>query len=210
MKLKDIINEEIQKLLESNMVDRAYERIFGMRNQSKEQDRQATMAADSETPTSAMGEYAGDILDVDDEETLSKVYLNPKSLQNFEPDVRAFSGVDGNLFVAQFQGGFPHKDIGYAVRETGRYGNIGNVELPAKYIQWERIGDKDMFGFSITYWSYLETAIESNSKFFEVAKEFIKAVQQKNPQFKMIPMYTHYIKNGWYNIETQELNKPQE
>ena len=41
----------------------------------------------------------------------TNIYMNPTNLNNFEPEVRAITDVNGNLYVAQLDGDFTHAEI---------------------------------------------------------------------------------------------------
>jgi hypothetical protein len=149
----NIINEEILKL--EGVAD-TYGEKFGLRNTAKEMDRKATAGI---PPTPNMGEFIGDVVDEDyfygndDDDTgpvdtkLSRVFKNPPSLQKFEPDVRAISDEEGNLFVAETDGRFYHTNLEHTVLGSGRYKGYD-------FIQWYRVNTTDEFRLANSYGSF--------------------------------------------------------
>ena len=62
----------------------------------------------------------------------SNIYMNPLTLENFEPDVRAITDVQGNLYVAQLNGDFIHTSIANAINLT-------------EFLPWSRAGRSNQF-----------------------------------------------------------------
>jgi len=177
-KLNHIINQEISKLFEG--VADTYGEKFGLPNPAKEMDRKATAGI---PPTPSMGKYIGDVEDennlnlfYDDNEgpvnaKLSRVFMNPESLQKFEPNTRAISDEGGNLFVAETDGMFYHVNLEHVIMNNFYYSG-------GEFIQWYRIGSANSFRISNTYGS-------SNAPLGrEEEIQYITKLRERQPQFK--------------------------
>jgi len=97
-----------------------------------------------------MGNYVGKIVEEDDYygtkgHVLSKIYMNPTNLQNFEANVRAISDEKGNLYVAQFDENFYHDRMKAIV--TPRL-------YVSTFIHWYRIGETPVFRVANSYLGY--------------------------------------------------------
>jgi hypothetical protein len=199
MKVKHIVLEEVEKLHIEGVADKYAEKRFNIPDPNTEMEKRAMSGMKDDSDS--MGEYVGDVDSAynNDNEPESKVYLNPKNLQNFGADVRALSDLEGNLFVAQVDRGFYHNAVGNAVNN----GNSG-YEIPDAYdanriIQWHRIGKTNNFGFSISYMDFFRANPEKGI-------EAVRAVQKKNPQFIFHPAYWYHIKDGEYDMSTTNLD----
>jgi len=94
------------------------------------------------------GEVVGQVV-VDDKNAINgkgviNVYKNPKSLENFDKDVRAISDNEGNLYVGQFNSNYLHDNIGDAV-------GIPDTYDTTKYMTWVRVGDTNKFYQSYSF-----------------------------------------------------------
>lgn len=112
----------------------------------------------------------------------TRVYLNPKDLSNFDPNTRAISDINGNIFVAQLNGDFNHTSMGKSVNTLGVI-KLGNPDDMTTHAHWHRINDTMSFGCSDTFWKYISDNHEDD------AKKLQSAVQSKNPQFTFILKY---------------------
>ena len=140
--VEDVVREELDFLIKNNegVGDKYAEKAFGIPDtQQQDYQRQTAGAARD----SGMGKLAG--YSVNNYSRVKKpapVYLNPKSLKNFDPEVRAVSTEDGNLYVAQFDGDFVHDDMQQAM-------NTNHAVYDTRYnITWMRVGNENAFGFS--------------------------------------------------------------
>jgi len=158
---------ELQKLFETF----GNEFAAGSRNYQKELQRRTMLQ--SKTPDNGL--YVGKIIDEDyydnKGQVLSKIYLNPKNLQNFEPNVRAISDKDGNLFVAQFDSDFYHDRIKSVV---------GNKYDVYYCIHWYRIKETPDFKVAYSYKDYYRI------KNPELETQCLNQVKTKHPEFNFI------------------------
>ena len=202
--IKESIISELLNLTESKgltenvmptegVADKYAEKQFGIQDPSKEQDRTAIQAMGSETkPDDPKGELVGNIVDrfsspIGGNKKIpgTNIYLNPRSLNEFEEDVKAVSDTKGNLFVEQADADVYHSDIVNAVEESDLYdGYIGNAYDGQDTITWHRIQRSNDFGFSVSYLDF--------NKFPEnhpQRDKLLSAVKQKNPQFNFLSVY---------------------
>lgn len=168
-----IIAEEIQSFVEGSydaqgVADKAYEKfhIYGNDANTK---AMAGMQQDIEEP---VANYGG-----------SDIYLNPKSLNNFDPNVRAISDDKGDLYVVQKSVGILHGEMGRALELIDN--NLRIYDVPDKFLLLQRVKDTNKFGFGDTsYGSYYR----SNNYKIKM-NELLNKVKQVNPQFEYIPEY---------------------
>lgn len=123
-----------------------------------------------------------------------RIFMNPKSLKNFEADARAIVDNKGNLFIAEQNEAFNHGQMGKAISNTEH--SMGLVYNPYEYdkkILLVRVGNTDKFGFSDTYANYAK----QNPK---IVQEIINTFKIKNPQYEIIPEYWQRIKFGGAKI----------
>lgn len=174
MKIQDVVDEEIQKFYQEGVADKYAERQFHIPDPNTEMDAIAQQGIQND---SSMGEFVGTVTNKSGK---YNVYKNPKNLQNFDENVRAFSTTDGDLYVAQTNGDYFHQDMANVINDP----NIGNVYDDEKNICWHRVGKTNYFGFSVSYISFGE-----NSKNKEFVEKLMQGLKIKNPNFKFIPIY---------------------
>lgn len=168
-----------KKVTQEGVADKYAERAFGIPDPTASQDWRARQAMQ---PKSTMGEYVGDIIDddfynYDDDDAgpttkkLGRVFANPKTLQDFQPNVRAISDDKGNLFVAEVDGNFYHSQMEEAVDRTKYYAD--------RYMQWYRIGSGNSFRVSSSYGSSFDIPLGEDRE-----RQFVEQVRKKHPQYK--------------------------
>lgn len=105
------------------------------------------------------------------------IYKNPKTLNNFDEEVRAIVDKDGNIYVAIKDGMFDHGmiayGIGFAKDRIGIYKDLDN------YILLCRIYNKNIFGLSDSSDSYAN--ISSDNR--ENIQKILHKAKLKNPQY---------------------------
>lgn len=185
--IQEKIIKELQSLLAEGVGDKAAEKLFNIPDPNVAMDKIAM----SGIKDSSMGELAGIVKhrwkDMNGDEHTSEVnvYMNPKTLQNFDEDVRAITDSKGNLFIGQLDSDYYHGEMALAVRVMHPEYNL----FPAygKYDQkilWHRVGLSREFGLSVSYMDYLKTP-----EGLERAGELLEAAQRKNPQFEFVLEY---------------------
>jgi hypothetical protein len=113
------------------------------------------------------------------------VYMNPKTLQNFDEDVRAITDSKGNLFIGQLDTDYYHGELAAAVdEEHPEYDLVPAYDDYDKKILWHRVGLSREFGLSVSYISYIK-----RPEGMESAGKLLEAVQRKNPQFEFVLEY---------------------
>jgi hypothetical protein len=190
-------------LQKEGVADKYGEKQFNIPDQSKEQDRQATQAmGQQEKPDDPKGLLVGNT-DGRPATSYSKarngtnIFLNPRSLDSFEDDVKAVSNTIGDLFVAQADADIYHADITNVAEGQDIYNEfIGNAYDGEDCITWHRIGRSNDFGFSVSYMDFNKEPENHPTR-----DKLIKAVKSKNPQFNYIPQYWHEVLNIRYDQE---------
>ena len=178
--MKNIVNIINEEILSLEGVADTYGEKFGLPNPAKEMDRKATAGI---PPTPSMGKYIGDVEDennlnlfYDDNEgpvdaKLSRVFMNPESLQNFAPNTRAVSDENGNLFVAETDGMFYHVNLEHTIMNNFYYSG-------GEFIQWYRIAAANSFRIAGSY------GTSTTPLGRELEKEYIAKLRERQPQFK--------------------------
>lgn len=117
-----------------------------------------------------------------DEKSSIEIYKNPKSLNNFDANVRAISDINGNLYVTIFDGEINHGNIATAI-------GIDEYDLydaQDEYVLLHRINKTNSFGLS----DMSEEAYEGNYK--EEVINILENVKMHNPQYEYFTsFYTH-------------------
>ena len=106
------------------------------------------------------------------------IYLNPKSLTNFDYEVRAIVNDKGDLYVAQTGGRFNH---GMMAKALGLFDNDNDLYVHGdEYQGLQRIGKTNSFGVSDSGMEYAQKNYEN----IENTKEILREVKRKNPQYE--------------------------
>lgn len=109
------------------------------------------------------------------------IYLNPLSLNDFEPEVRAISDKNGNLYVALMNDTFNHGRMGNAlmdanlIKPKSRHAGAGAgvYDEPDEFLMLKRCRSSNMF--------YLSDSYEDH---FGSLERLLTAVRKRNPQFE--------------------------
>jgi hypothetical protein len=166
------------------VADKYAEKAFNIPDQNVQMDKRAIAGLGQDN---SIGEVVGYITDYEyyeysaDNETIPiKVYLNPKTLNDFEVGVRAVShDADGNLFVAQSDNSFYHSDLGNAVNKEGKY-IIGRAYDVNENITWYRVGTLNKFRYSGTFTNHMASVNENK------LLKALELVRSKNPQYEFV------------------------
>ena len=153
--LESIIKEEthdLLKVLQINMPNKE----FNIQDPNAEMNQRALSGLETIKNIDDKGEFVGNIRGL----TKSKVFANPRSLKDFEAEVRAVSDSKGNLFVAQLNGNFYHDNLVNAINNSnGEYADsLGNAYSDYENkVLLQRIGKTPKFGLSDCYDSYAQS-----------------------------------------------------
>jgi hypothetical protein len=189
MKINNIINEELNNIFNLNQegVADKYGEKFGLANPDDEMNRIALSGIKQDDMGKFIGTYRNGELNV---------YLNPKSLNNFDSDVRAVTHIDGNLYIFQTNESGYHSIITFVVNNSKTNDNIGDAYTGKENLTWHRIGKTNDFGLSVS------------SKFYpqypEIQQYVIENLKNSrivNPQFNFIPMYWEDLKKIQYDAK---------
>ena len=118
-----------------------------------------------------------------------EVYKNPKSLNNFDDDVRAIGDVRGNLYVAVKNNGFLH---GHMAKNIGLGSTLHDIYVkPSEFVLLHRIDNTNDFGFadSTSNQYYVPSTNKPLSYYKNAINNILKNIKAKNPSFKFYPKY---------------------
>jgi len=104
------------------------------------------------------------------------VYKNPKSLDNFEPNVRVIVDIDGNLYVAKEDNPFSHGWMNKEIKLTNN-----NIYDDPNFLLLNRIEETNDFGFSSSGYRRIEGKSKSNID--KIIIDILKKVKKKNSNF---------------------------
>jgi tRNA nucleotidyltransferase/poly(A) polymerase len=121
-------------------------------------------------------------------------FKNPKSLTNFDKNVRAIADSDGNLFVAQSDGAFNHADMADILGITEYVYNNFNYQV------LQRVSDSNNFGLSDSGEEFIQRGEDQK----ETSIEILRATKRKNPQYDFYLEYYGLIKYGSMPINLTE------
>jgi tRNA nucleotidyltransferase/poly(A) polymerase len=155
-------------LLDNNDLDEAY----GRRGEFDDFERQYASQKQE-----AIGEVVGYVYGfVGYKQKYIPIYLNPKTLQNFEGNVKAIGNIKGNIYVTLQEAGFVHGEIGLG---AGLFSSVRDVyNNYDTYVTLNRIGKTNSFEIGE---STFENAEENDSMYNVDA--ILAALKQKNPQY---------------------------
>ena len=198
--INEIINEEAKKLFSQSFYDeqREYDEGVGDKYAEKKfnipdtQQKDYLKQTDKVVQSPEMGKFVGNANNHGEELPNEPIFLNPKSLNNFESDVRAVSDTKGNLYVAQHNGDFIH---GVFYKAMGMQ-SPDEIYQVSGGLSWHRIYNSNIFGFSDTSSNYLFWNSNSSANVGKVEQYYknLEQVQKRNPQFKFVPRYYDEIK----------------
>ncbi len=119
--------------------DRYAEKRFGIPDTMPQWERRADQSRFSPD----MGEHVGYTAKDYGKRVRVPIFRNPKSLRNFDADVRAVSDIDGNVYVAQTNDDFVHDAFESVVGSNPYDDNLN--------ITWQRSGGSNRFGYSDSF-----------------------------------------------------------
>ena len=171
----EIVNEEIEKFHNEGIADTYAEKQFHIPDPHSQMDIQAKaeLQRNIEKPV-------GIVYDV-------PIFKNPKSLINFDEDVRAIADLDGNIYVAQKNGYYLHGNMAKILNFFPNELEIYHQESMKKYQLLHRIGSTDSFGLADTSKSFAYSMENIN-----IISNILSAAKKRNPQFEF---YNEYYKD---------------
>ena len=166
--------DELQAVAEG--VGDKYAQQYGVPDAGEEFQKQYQQHLKVRSQTPENGQLVGEVRGNDN--IVVNIYMNPTSLKNFEPSVRAFSDNNNNLFVAQLDTSIIHNTMGKALQ-------IGNVLDTNQYIPWIRAGKSDKFMLSFNFMDMYDEARHDESQ--EIGPR-VAVLNTKHPfSFHMMP-----------------------
>lgn len=186
-----------QKQQNEGVGDKYAQKRFGISDPEDEFEKKYQQHQKTQTQEDQNGELVGRITYGND--NYGNIYKNPRSLNNFEPNVRAVSDSDGNVYVAQLDYPGYHSTITDNIDK-----NIGEAYNDWKNITWHRIGNSNMFGFSISFMEYYKMQLDDLEDKKTMA-ERLKKVNSVNPSLVFVPIYWQDIISG--EVPKETINK---
>lgn len=170
-------------ITKESVASKAAERMFNISNTSAQMDLKARgeLQKEQEKPIAYIPGGENDYA----------VYKNPYSLVNFDTDVRAISDSEGNIYVAQIDGGFNHGAMGnelFPQLEKWTNGNTGIYTHPKEYALLMRMGSTNKFGLSDSSLDYSW----GNEEQKQDVRNLLQRAEEKNPQYGF---YEYYYNN---------------
>ena len=177
----DFINEVIidyinKNHIEEGVADKYAEKEFNTPNPDNDFNRKyaSTVQADSDKPIGV------------EKLTKTPIYKNPKSLDNFESNVRAIVDINGDLYVALNNADFYHSDL---ARGIG-IGNENVYDDLNRFVLMHRYRNTNIFGLSISSCSGLDNGSnEVRNKLMSENRNMLHKAKQKNPQYEFYLIY---------------------
>jgi hypothetical protein len=169
----------LEEMKNESLADKYAEKQFGIQDPNVQQDLQAKSAIqkDLEKPHGFAKDmaYTGSGLG----SSHVAIYKNPKSLENFDSDVRAIGTISGNLYVAQKNAMMMHGQM-------GEYIHLDNSQAiySGKYLLLYRDGNTNNFILS-------DTAEEDYPKYWQYFNDIIKNIETINPQYRILASIDH-------------------
>ncbi len=190
MGIYKIINEEAKRLFADSFYDEQTTEGYDKDAEFEKQYQEYQKTSDTDPSN---GELAGHVISTNrGNDRPVDVYKNPKSLKNFDANVRAIGDGSGNVYVAQLDGGFLHENIAR---------NIG-----VRGIELYRVENSDVFGISgsLTRQMRLQKLVGPESDEWEVpegVQDMFRMLNKHNPQliFSFLPQVS--LIHGDYSQE---------
>ena len=190
MSLKRFIVEELESFIEGTG-DAYAATKFGIPDPGQDFENKWQKQVKSQAPTTPeAGELVGKI--ISNGALVSNIYKNPHTLKNFEPDVRAISDKDSNLYVAQIDGPFYHEVISNALKQSGIW--LGSAYDYKTNMQWHRVDATNTLGYSISFSTYAQLNPEDTVR-------RIDDLQKKFPSLDFANDYHEDLKEGGFQME---------
>lgn len=170
--------------IDEDIMSRAKANMFNITDDDKEMDYKAQIELDKErfnnnfnnnnTPNNniifdpiTMGVFIGNITfsenpidvrhDKNSSDVISRVFMNPRNLENFDDDVKAISDINGNVFICDRKKMFYHDAIKKIVNKYKNEHNnsVANIiSNNPNFIEWYRIANTNKFGLAGSYYNY--------------------------------------------------------
>lgn len=186
MNLLKIIREEIRNLNREGVADKFAEKQFHIPNPNTAMDvrAKAGIQKDIDKP----------YVYIQDNNENIPIFKNPKSLRNFDDNIRAIIDEQGNLYVAQKDGYFNHGEMGNTLfPQEGRWtGGMNGVYAKFnKYIMLHRVDNTNKFGLADSSSDFVDRSNVDK----KIIEKLLLKTKQVNPQFNFYVKYYKYIED---------------
>lgn len=169
-------NATNESLTDEGIADRYAEKNFNIPDSGVEQNLKAMQGLLGKPATVINIQRSSGNLSV-------PIYLNPRTLEGFDADVRAIAVNNGDLYVMQMDVDIMHGKMGQALGLKNVYDSETDVLL-------HRVGLTNEFGFGDSGSGYAE----SNVRNWKNSVEILRTTKGKNQQFDFYPIYFHDVK----------------
>jgi hypothetical protein len=167
---------EDDDVVADGVADKYAEKNFNIPDPNKSMQQQSLTGLQQE-PQDDKGEFVGNTGGY----SKTNVYANPKTLNDFDGNVRAVTDKNGNLYVAQLNRTFYHEHLAITVNKSKtKYANSLPEDTYGSYdeeVLLHRVGKTNMFGISDSYETFA-------SMYPEIVQDLLKKAGNKNPQFE--------------------------
>lgn len=118
------------------------------------------------------------------------IYKNPRSLANFDADVRAIGDPSGNIYVALQDKYFTHSRMAENIGLFTSGNEIYSTENLKKYTLMHRIGLTNGFGLGDAQYEIMNDEYENDGSLIANLRNFKK----RNPQYNYYPDFYKFVK----------------
>jgi hypothetical protein len=165
-KLNKIITEEIYRFISEGVADKYAEKQFHIPDDIKTANINSLsyIQQQEEKPYKIIKSLTGRPI---------SIYLNPKSLKNFEFMVRAIADSSGNVYVEQTNSYLLHSEL------AERIGIPDNVHSPKYLLLNKTKGNNFILGESSEFY------YQEDAKYRIPYENIVKAIKVKNPEYNI-------------------------
>lgn len=187
-------------ILKEGVADKYAEKAFNIPDTSAKQNVQAAgeIQSQQEQPVAYVrGRDASS----------TAIYKNPKSLDNFDRDVRGIIDPEGNIYIAQIDGDFNHGNMGMALGFMKSESDAMFKHLE-KHMLIVRVKYTNAFGLSDSSADFAEDEFDYDN--IQIVGNFLRAAKRVNPQYEFYPEYYEEIKGKPINEFSYDTLEPEE
>jgi hypothetical protein len=122
------------------------------------------------------------------------IFKNPKSLKDFDNEVRAIGDINGDLYVC-----LDNINIVHGMMSKALFGISDIYAETDKYIFLHRVKKTKIFGLSDSTDCFIDSDNLTQEEYLENMKKvktIIDKIKHKNPQYKILDIYYEYIRGS--------------
>ncbi|MCK9417084.1 hypothetical protein M0Q97_10550 [Candidatus Dojkabacteria bacterium] len=121
------------------------------------------------------------------------IFKNPKSLKDFDNEVRAIGDINGDLYVC-----LDNVNIVHGMMSKALFGRDTYDETD-KYVFLHRVKKTNIFGLSDSTEFFIDANIRAQTEYLQnakIVKTIIDNIKRKNPQYKILDIYYEFIRGS--------------